>query len=278
MAGIEFEKLNNEFLRENLYYIEIQALGGSTKNTVPYCKVDFYFDRSEGMGLTIDCSGFFATYDECHSFVHDSGNRIENFRDNTDVLNELKDDVINALISTKPADGMWVRNDIFKFKEYPKDSTPEIYDMRKHHDCEYIYVVSIGVNNAIERTKLYKKEISSETLFSFLGEMFDEDCPFYKALALNEYMPLELYDNYFLACYKKQLLIKLHGDEGIRSVYNENRMGIKCPDCGSFIKYSRLDKSYKCSDFWCNKQYNKSFLEEINDSEIHYEELPQIFK
>ncbi len=278
MANIEFEKISNEFLKENLYYIQIQALGGAINKVSPYCILEFYFDKFEGMSLSVDCLGFYASYDECHTIIHNSGNNKETFDNNTDVLSELKDDVISALLTTNFEFGKWVREDVFKFKEYPRNVMPEIFDMRKSQDCEYIYVVSLGVNNAIERTQLYKKEISSETLFSFLSEMFDEDCAFYKILAQHEYMPLELYDNYFLSCYKKECLIKLHGDEGIRSVYDKNGKGIKCPDCGAFIKYSYFNQKYECSDFWCSKQYDKKFLEEFNNSEIHYEELPQIFK
>lgn len=281
------EKMSVEFIEQNLCRFQIDVLSGAFKKE-PYLhlKIDVLFDKDD-LGdeiiLTIETINKSFHYEPFYTCKIKNGEKYESYEENI-FLNKLVDNIKT-----------WVKSNDEKielryfslqnFQECEDSELPNLCDIRKRYDLEYLYVVSIGTRDSVRQRKMYKKQIViHEELLSFLRKGFwgidnyYESGIFYKVFVENNIIPLKEYDDIFLKTVKKYELEGWgwHDEDEIRSVYSSKGEGIRCPNCNGFVKYSFEKKKYKC--VLCGTQHTKKFLSTFYDTEIAYEEFPKIFK
>ena len=279
------EDLSSDYIKENIYEFQIDVFDGAIGKPSPMLEIHVFFDNDEfgdEIGLSLDWYKGYFSFEPNHTFIIQNGEKYESYNDKNEFLYNLVAAIKNwAASNNERFGGLYSSTNLFK--EYGRKEIPPIYDYRKKYDLEYLYVVSVGINNSIDRTKLYKKQISFEELSRFLEMAFYgvddyfDDGIFYKVFIENNIMNLKDYDDIFLKPVKKDLLkYESWNDEEIRSVYSSEGIGIRCPECAGFIKYSADKKRYKC--VLCGKRFSKKYLSEKYNTNIFYEEFPRIFK
>lgn len=280
------EEMSIEFIKENLCRFQIEVLAGTfNKDPFSFLKIDMIFDKDDfgdEIILTVETNNGYFHYEPFYTCKIKNGEKYESHEENI-FLNELVNNIKIWVMSDDKQIGLRYSS-LQRFQECDYSELPNICDIRKRYDMEYLYVVSIGTHDSVRQGKMYKKQITlQEELLPFLQNGFWgiddywENGIFYKIFIENNIIPLKEYDDVFLKIVKKQELEGWgwHDEEEIRSVYNSNGEGIRCPNCNGFVKYSFEKKKYKC--VLCGTQHTKKFLSAFYDTEIAYEEFPNIF-
>lgn len=287
-----FESLSSDYIEDNIYQFKIEVFDGPTNKLSPMLCIDVYFVKDdkieEQIGLAVDWYKGSFWFEPYHTSIVYDGQRFENYENPNDFLYDLVSEIKKWVKSKDTSLGIYSEN--YNFIECyeshinsQESEYPPIVDYRKSHDIGYLYVVSVGIKNSANRTCMYKKQISQEQLFGFLEwgffgyDDYYDDGVFYKVFIQNKIMSLKDYEEIFLKYNKKRKLNYGLDDElEIRSVYDANGNGIRCPECNSFIKYSVEMDKYRCIS--CNKEYSKKHLSENNNPYFFYEEFSKIFK
>ena len=286
----KFESLDPQFIENNLYSIKVEVLGGTFGHLFTECALELYFRIDDEIGeeltLSLDyfgCDGNnYCYWEPCHTYILRGGNKSESWNTN-EFLDELIRDIKDLISQTYRASifSRWLRDDELPFEEYEEHQLPTVlndtkYDLRKHIDSEYVYVLSLGIEKTTEQGVFYKKAINcTEHQYDFLMDFFDIGRPFYKAVVENNLMKLKDYTRFFLANNQKRYGLD-YLDKDQRYLYDAKGNGIRCPACNELLIYSTSEKKYMCPD--CNRIFTKEYLEELTKSTVLYEQLPKIYK